>query len=162
MTTTPETLTTQSGPPPRSRRERASTTRHTWKGTGDDDDNGSRSDDLEQGTVEADGAGVLRGPEQDGAERRALGRREPLRRGRLHLSWVQALRACAHADALRAYEQRTARENGLASESEIDCHLAGLRADHDATAAALRRRRYESLFPVDEFETATAHTVGGG
>jgi hypothetical protein len=68
---------------------------------------------------------------------------------------------CAHADALRAYEERTARENGLASESEIDCHLAGLRADHDAEAAALRRR-YESLFPVDEFETATAHTVGGG
>jgi hypothetical protein len=56
----------------------------------------------------------------------------------------------------------TAGESGLASESEIDCHLAGLRADHDATAAALRRRRYESLFPVDEFETATAHTVGGG
>jgi hypothetical protein len=69
---------------------------------------------------------------------------------------------CAHADALRAYEQRTARENGLASESEIDCHLAGLRADHDAEAAALRRRRYDDLFPADEFETATAHTVGGG
>jgi hypothetical protein len=68
---------------------------------------------------------------------------------------------CAHADALRAYEQRTARENGLASESEIACHLAGLRADHDATIAALRRRRYEGLFPVDEFETATMHTVGG-
>jgi hypothetical protein len=67
---------------------------------------------------------------------------------------------CAHADALRAYEQRTARENGLASESEIDCHLAGLRADHDAEAAALRRRRYDDLFPVDEFETATMHTVG--
>jgi hypothetical protein len=53
---------------------------------------------------------------------------------------------CAHADALRAYEQRRPK-NGLASESEIDCHLAGLRADHDATAAALQRRRYESLFP---------------
>jgi hypothetical protein len=31
---------------------------------------------------------------------------------------------CAHADALRAYEQRTARENGLASESEIEMAFA--------------------------------------
>jgi hypothetical protein len=69
--------------------------------------------------------------------------------------------ACSPRRRAPALRERTARENGLASESEIDCHLAGLRADHDATAAALRRR-YESLFPVDEFETATAHTVGGG
>jgi hypothetical protein len=69
---------------------------------------------------------------------------------------------CSHRLALELQDEREARENGLASESEIDCHLAGLRADHDATAAALRRRRYESLFPADEFETATAHTVGGG
>jgi hypothetical protein len=32
---------------------------------------------------------------------------------------------CAHADALRAYEQRTAQENGLASESEIEMAFAG-------------------------------------
>jgi hypothetical protein len=69
---------------------------------------------------------------------------------------------CAHADALRAYEERTARENGLASDSEIEAAFAGLRADLDGRASAQRRRRYESLFPVDEFETATMHTVGGG
>jgi hypothetical protein len=69
---------------------------------------------------------------------------------------------CSHMLAVGLADQREAEDLGLASESEIDCHLAGLRADHDATAAALRRRRYESLFPVDEFETATAHTVGGG
>jgi ribosomal protein L44E len=69
--------------------------------------------------------------------------------------------ACSHVEAVRLYEERTARENGLASEVEIEAAFAGLVADKQAEAAALRRR-YEGLFPVDEFETATAHTVGGG
>jgi hypothetical protein len=46
---------------------------------------------------------------------------------------------CAHADALRAYEQRTAREGGLASEVEIEAAFAGLVADKQAEADAKRR-----------------------
>jgi hypothetical protein len=33
--------------------------------------------------------------------------------------------ACSHVEAVRLYEQRTAQENGLASESEIEMAFAG-------------------------------------
>lgn len=69
--------------------------------------------------------------------------------------------ACSHVEAVRLYEERTAQDAGLAPESEIEAAFSGLRADLDARASAQRRRRYESLFPADEFETATMHTVGG-
>jgi hypothetical protein len=46
---------------------------------------------------------------------------------------------CAHVVAVRERDEAEARENGLATLAEVDCHLGGMQADVQARDAARRR-----------------------
>jgi hypothetical protein len=53
---------------------------------------------------------------------------------------------CSHVISVRERAHIESLEDGLASMAEIDCHLAGVAADHQAVEDALRRQHQAEVF----------------